>query len=147
MGTGAAFFRNTTLREMSGGPYMWVRSTAASHGFVFDRCTFETAPGLAAQPYLARNTVAYPDSEVVLIESRLGLINPAAWMLPADAARMRYWEFASTALADGSAANVTGRHPGSRQLTRDRDAETIANYRDPAVVLGGWTPVVEAGRR
>jgi pectin methylesterase-like acyl-CoA thioesterase len=137
-GRGPAYFRNTTLREMAGGPFMWVRSTAASHGFVFDRCVFET--GLAsALPYLARNTAGYPDSEVVAIDSRIGAINPIAWMLPADTARMRYWEFGSRGL-DGSPVDVTQRHSTSRQLALPGDRETIANYRDPAFVLGGWKP-------
>jgi pectin methylesterase-like acyl-CoA thioesterase len=81
-GHGPAFFRTTTLREMDRGPFMWVRSTAASHGFVFDRCRFETAPG--ARPFLARNTAAYPDSEIVLLNSVLGDINSAAWSLPSE---------------------------------------------------------------
>jgi hypothetical protein len=31
----------------------------------------------------------------------------------------------------------------SKQLTEARDAQTIANYSDPAFVPGGWTPVVD----
>jgi pectinesterase len=137
-GRGPAFFRNTVLREQSAGPFMWVRSTSASHGFVFDRCRFETAPG--ATPYLARNTENYPDSEIVLLESALGDINPAAWQLPADPGRVRYLEFASRQIADGAPAEVGSRHAASRQLDAVRDAETIASYRDPAFVLGGWQP-------
>ncbi len=137
-GRGPAFFRNTVLREQSAGPFMWVRSTSASHGFVFDRCRFETAPGAA--PYLARNTENYPDSEIVTLESALGDINPVAWQLPANPGRVRYLEFASRRIADGAPADVASRHPASRQLDAVRDAESIANYRDPAFVLGGWRP-------
>ena len=49
-GRGPAFFRNTVLRQLSAGPFMWVRSTSASHGFVFDRCRFETTPGRSTVP-------------------------------------------------------------------------------------------------
>jgi len=146
-GRGPAFFRNCTLRQQSSGPFMWVRSTSASHGFVFDGCRFETASQGAAGPYLARNTGAYPDSEVVLIACALGAINPVAWMLPAEAARMRYWEFASTSIATGAAADVGQRHAASRQLDAVRDALTIANYRNPAYVLDGWTPAVDSIER
>ena len=142
-GRGPAFFRNTTLRETTGGPFIWARSTSASHGFVFDRCTFETVGEPRTRPFLARNTAAYPDSEVVLLDSRLGAINPIGWMLPDDAPRMRYWEFASTNIADGTPADVSTRHASSRQLTRRDDAETIAHYRDAAFVLGGWTPPID----
>jgi pectin methylesterase-like acyl-CoA thioesterase len=146
-GRGPAFFRNVVMRQQSAGPFMWVRSTSASHGFIFDRCTFETsAAAQSAAPYLARNTAAYPDSEVVLLDAKLGPINPAAWMLPAEASAMRYWEFASTSIATGAAADVGQRHPASRQLDAIRDAETIANYRNPAYVLDGWMPSVAVGR-
>jgi pectin methylesterase-like acyl-CoA thioesterase len=137
-GRGPAFFRNTVLRQLSRGPYMWIRSTDASHGFVFDRCRFETALG-ATSPLLGRNTENYPASEVVLLDSVLGDIDPVAWQLPANADRMRYLEFRSTRVADGKPADVSQRHPASRQLDAERDAEMIAKYRNPAWVLG-WEP-------
>jgi hypothetical protein len=76
---------------------MWVRSTAASHGFVFDRCRFETAGGGAAGAYLARKHGRVSGQRSGLIACALGAINPVG----VDAARptprgMRYWEFAST---------------------------------------------------
>jgi hypothetical protein len=36
---------------------------------------------------------------------------------------------------------VSQRKPESKQLTKERDAETIANYSNPAYVLG-WAPNV-----
>lgn len=30
-----------------------------------------------------------------------------------------------------------------RQLTLERDAETIANYHNPSFVLDGWMPILE----
>ena len=137
-GRGPAFFERTTLREVSNSPYMWVRSTSASHGFVFVGSRFETPGSTGAGPFLARNTAQYPDSEIVLIDSSLGRINPAAWSLPENPGRIRYWESGSTDLMTGRPADTSGRHTASRQL--DRDASVISPYRDPAFVLGGWVP-------
>ena len=75
----------------------------------------------------------------MLLDCALGDIDPVVWQLPANAGRMRYLEFRSTRLADGRPADVSRRHPASRQLGAARDAETIAKYRDPAWVLG-WEP-------
>lgn len=141
-GRGPAFFTRTTLRQLSRtSPFMWVRSTAASHGFVFVACTFDAPAGDGPGPLLARNTAAYADSEVVLIDSRLGPIHPAAWSLVGDTSRQRYWEFNSRTLT-GAPADTTQRFPGSRQLSAANDAAVIASYRSPAFVLGGWTPDV-----
>ena len=139
-GRGPAFFERTTMRELSNSPFMWVRSTSASHGFVFVDCRFETPGSTEAGPVLARNTAAYPDSEIVLIDSAIGRINPEAWQLPDDPGRVRYWESGSISLDTGRPADVSARHRASRQLDRTRDAEIIAQYRDPAFALGGWTP-------
>jgi pectinesterase len=38
---------------------------------------------------------------------------------------------------------VSGRSPVSKQLTMERDAQAIANYSNPAWVLGGWAPAME----
>ncbi len=140
-GRGPAFFTRCDATELSNGSFMWVRSTAASHGFVFDRCTFTVSPGAAAPaPFLARNTAAYPDSEVVLLDCALGLVNPALWSLPADPAHMRYWEYRSVSARDHTTLDLGARHPSSRQLEGGRDDDTVAQYRDPAFVLGGWSP-------
>ncbi len=71
-GRGPAYFHDCDLTEQSGGPFMWVRSTAAAHGFVFVSCRFRTTGAPASRPFLARNTAAYPHSEVALIECALG---------------------------------------------------------------------------
>ena len=68
---------------------------------------------------------------------------PAGWgPIDDDTSHIHFWEFHSTD-ADGHPIDVTERHPVSKQLTEPRDAQTIANYSDPAFVLGGWTPVVD----
>ncbi len=138
-GRGPAFFNRCEIKGLAASPFMWVRSTAARHGFVFLDCKFETTrPGAV----LARNTAAYPDSEVVLLHCALGDFNPAGWTLTGDTAQMHYWEFQSTNLSDGQPANVSRRHPASRQLTQEADAEIIANYSQPGYVLGGWSPAL-----
>jgi len=138
-GRGPAYFTRTTLRQLSAtSPFMWVRSTSASHGFVFVGCRFETPAVASGAPLLARNTANYPNSEVVLIDSRIGAIDPAAWSLAGDTSQQHYWEFNSRNL-DGTPVDVTRRHPASRQLDAIRDAATITQYRDPAWVLG-WKP-------
>ena len=152
LSTGAAFFRRCTLS--SWGPYMWIRNPATNHGHVFVECTFDTPPG--NNPLFGRITksvlarlpnnkgVNYPHAEAVLIDCKLKDVPPEGWgPVEEGLANVRFWEFNSTNLADGSPVDVSQRHPASRQLTLEKDAETIANYRSPAFVLGGWTPVVE----
>jgi hypothetical protein len=58
-----------------------------------------------------------------------------------DTANMHYWEYNSTNLSDGKPIDISQRKPESKQLTIDKDAETIANYSNPAYVLG-WTPAM-----
>jgi hypothetical protein len=85
----------------------------------------------------------YPYAEAVLIDCQLKGISPPGWgPIDDDTSHIHFWEFHSTD-ADGHPIDVTERHPASRQLTEPRDAQTIANYSDPAFVLGGWTPVVD----
>jgi pectin methylesterase-like acyl-CoA thioesterase len=139
-GRGPAFFERSTLRELSNSPYMWVRSTSASHGFVFVGCRFETPGSTGAGPFLARNTAQYPDSEIVLIDAMLGRINPAAWSMSDNPGRMRYWEAGSIDIETGRPTDSSSRHSASKQLDRERDASVIAQYRDPAFVFGGWRP-------
>jgi hypothetical protein len=57
-----------------------------------------------------------------------------------DTSNIHYWEYNSTNISDGKPVDVSKRSPVSRQLTKDKDAEIIANYSNPAYVLGGWTP-------
>ena len=58
-----------------------------------------------------------------------------------DAANMHYWEYNSVNLSDGAPVDVSRRKAESKQLTVEKDAETIANYSNPAYVLG-WTPAL-----
>ncbi len=140
LGRGPAFFNRTELQ--SNGVFMWVRNTAANHGNVFLDCIFRKrgtgVTELARAPI--NNGRAYPNAEAVLINAKLEGISPAGWgAMGGDTANMHYWEYNSTNLGDGKPVDVSQRKPESKLLTRERDAETIANYSNPAYVLG-WTP-------
>jgi pectinesterase len=171
LGVGPAFFHHCEIQSM--GPFMWIRNTEANHGNVFVDSTFvvrerpaagpgSQAPAAAAASSAAPATAAvrpslgavlarlpnnhglnYPYAEAVLINCHLKGIPPAGWgPVEDDTTHTHLWEFNSTDM-DGKPIDTTQRHPVSKQLTMAKDAETIANYSDPAFVLGGWTPVVE----
>jgi pectinesterase len=141
LGRGPALFNNCELSSM--GPFMWVRNTSANHGNVFVNCKFQTrgnqATVIARAP--TNGGKNYPYSEAVLINCALAGIDPAGWgPIGGDTSNIRYWEYSSTNLSDGTPADVSRRHPASRQLTMEKDGDMIAGYRNPAYVLGGWTP-------
>jgi hypothetical protein len=157
LGVGPAFFRRCEIQSV--GPFMWIRNTEANHGNVFVDCTFTTidrplprspSPSVApvrAAPVLARlpnnHGLNYPYAEAVLINCRLKGVSPAGWgPVDDDTAHTHLWEFHSTD-ADGHPIDVTQRHAVSKQLTDPQDAQTIANYSDPAFVLSGWNPAVD----
>jgi pectinesterase len=144
LGRGPAFFERCELIS-HGGPHMWIRNTAANHGNIFLNCSFRTLG--AGETVIARSPTNhgkdYPYSEAVLINCALAGVSPAGWgPVGGDTANVHYWEYNSTNLSDGKPADVSQRHPASRQLTREKDAEILANYSDPTYVLGGWTPEI-----
>lgn len=166
LGVGPAFFNHCELQSM--GPYMWIRNTDANHGNVFLNSTFLTRERAAAPPQAApapTSTAAtpaarapmgavlarlpnnhglnYPYAEAVLINCHLKGIPPIGWgPIEDDTIHLRFWEFNSTDL-DGHPIDTSQRHAVSKQLTQPQDAQTIANYSNPAFVLGGWPPVVD----
>jgi hypothetical protein len=82
----------------------------------------------------------YPYAEAVLIHCKLSGVPAEGWgPVEGDTDQLHLWEYASTDM-DGTAIDVSKRHPASRQLAAEKDAETIANYSKPAFVLGGWDP-------
>jgi pectinesterase len=143
LGRGPAFFNNCELSSQ--GPYMWIRNTSENHGNVFVNCKFKTRGN--KETVLARAPTNggknYPYCEAVLIDCALAGIEPVGWgAVGGDASNVHYWEYNSVSL-DGKPLDVSRRHPASRQLDSVRDAEIIANYRNPSYVLGGWTPRLE----
>ena len=144
-GRGPVFFQNCTLQALNKGYYTQIRNTAANHGYVYVDCLFDGTPK-SSGAFLSRiDPTRYPNSEVVLIDCTLGAnISPAAWKLDnsTSAPDVHFWEYNSTTITEHQPADVSQRAPFSMQLTLPADAATIANYRDPAFVLGGWTPAM-----
>jgi hypothetical protein len=121
---------------------MWIRNTSSNHGNVFVNSTFRKRGSgtteLARAPI--NNGRAYPNAEAVLINCILEGISPAGWgAMGGDTSNMHYWEYNSTNASDGKPVDVSQRKPESRQLVLPKDAEIIANYSNPAYVLG-WSP-------
>jgi pectinesterase len=165
LGVGPAFFKHCQIESL--GPFMWIRNTAASHGNVFVDCIFiarerklpmqQNAPPAQAQSprpaapaisaVLARlpnnHGLNYPYAESVLIDCHLKGIPPIGWgPIDDDTSHLHLWEYNSTD-PDGHPIDVSQRHQASRQLTQPQDAQTIADYSNPAYVLGGWTPELQ----
>jgi pectinesterase len=141
LGRGPGFFSRCELNSY--GPFMWIRNTSADHGNVFVDCKLLTRG--KQQTVIARAPTNggknYPYCEAVLINCILSGIQPVGWgEIGGDASNVHYWEYNSTNLSDGKPVDISRRHPASRQLTMEKDAEIIANYRNPAYVLGGWMP-------
>ncbi len=137
LGRGPAFFERCEIQSLHA--FMWIRNPATNHGNVFVDCRF-TATGapteLARLP--ANKGKNYPYAEAVLINATLSGISPAGWgQIDGDTANVRFWEFNSRH-PDGTPVDVRQRHPASRQLTIEKDAQTIRNYSNPAWVLGHW---------
>jgi pectin methylesterase-like acyl-CoA thioesterase len=140
LGRGPAFFERCEIQSQHA--FMWIRNPATNHGNVFVDCRFigtgSTPTELARLP--ANKGKNYPYAEAVLINATLSGVSPAAWgPVDGDASNVHFWEFNSRN-ADGTPVDVSQRYPVSRQLTMERDAETIRNYSNPAWVLGGWMP-------
>ncbi len=149
-GTGAVYFRNSELKMVnSNAYYTQIRNGAGKSGYVFVNSRLTAAPGVTGA-YLTRiDPDQFPYSQVVFIDSVMGShIRPEAWRLDDNARdgflnpltqagypNVRFWEY-NTRDENGAAVDTSQRHPISRQLTADE-----ADYwRNPANVLGGWSP-------
>jgi len=149
-GRGPVFFENCELKSLNKGYYTQIRNTDANHGFIYNNCTFSTAPGVtgmmisridpAGTPPTRRG---YPYSEVVLLDCKLGpQFSPIAWQLDGGAKTapsVHFWEYNSTNLSDGTPVDMSKRPDYTKRLTMENDADTIKNYKNPAFVLG-FTP-------
>ena len=149
-GTGAVYFRNTEVKMVnSNAYYTQIRNGQGKNGYVFVNSRFTAAPGVTGA-YLTRiDPDQFPYSQVVLIDSVMGPhVRPEAWRLDDNARdgfaapltqegypNVRFWEYNSRD-EGGQPVDVSRRHPVSRQMT----AEEAAYWREPANVLGGWTP-------
>jgi pectinesterase len=143
LGRGPAFFNNCELQSRA--VFMWTRNTAANHGNVFLNCRFKTLGDRQVEIARAPTNKGrdYPNAEVVLLSCALAGISPVGWgAVGGDTSNVHYWEYSSTNISDGKPVDVSQRHPVSKQLTMERDAQTIANYSHPTWVLGGWSPTM-----
>jgi hypothetical protein len=150
-GTGPVFFENCQCIALhSNAYYTQIRNTAANHGYVYDHCLFDGAPGVTGN-FLSRIApMRFPASEVVLLNCTLTkAVGDAAWRFDnftaaAPTPDIHFWEFNCTD-ADGKPIDNSKRFPASKRLTKDADAATIADYSNPTWVLGNdWTPKVPA---
>ncbi len=142
LGRGPAYFKDCEITSY-GGPYMWIRNTSANHGNIFVNCKFMTLEG--KETVLARAPTNggknYPYCEAVLINCQLAGISPVGWgPIGGDTSNVHYWEYNSTNISNGKPADISLRHPASRQLTMQKDSVIISNYMNAAYVLGGWKP-------
>ena len=145
LGYGAVFFNRCDFVSTY-GPHLWVRNDRENHGNVLLNCTLRTIGNIETTVARApdSNGKSYPFVEAVLIDCRLEGIAAEGWGKVADNPKyIRYWEYNSTTL-DGRPVDVSKRHPASRQLDKEKDADVISRYRDPAFVLDGWSPDLEA---
>jgi len=145
LGYGAVFFQDCDFVSTY-GPHLWVRNTDKNHGNVLVNCTLRTIGDV--ETHIARapdnHGIKYPYCEAVLIDCKLDGIRPEGWGRVTDnPEHVRYWEYNSTDLHTGQPVDVSRRHPASRQLTMENDAELINSYRNPAYVLQGWSPSLE----
>ncbi|MGQ7944607.1 pectinesterase family protein [Flavobacterium sp. WC2509] len=146
LGYGAVYFNNCEFVSYS-GPHMWVRNTEKNHGNVLVNCTLKTIGD--AETDIARapdnHGIKYPYTEVVLIDCKVEGLRPSGWGTVTDATEnIKYWEYNTTSLETGKAVDISQRHPASKQLTMEKDAELINNYRKPSYVLDGWNPELSA---
>jgi pectinesterase len=164
LGYAALYCLRCELRSL--GPMTWTRTPQGSHGNVFVDSTLigldeplpwtvtPTDPGQKTASVFARlprnspgaSAPNFPYAEMVLIGSRTSGVSPEGWgpveEPPGfDRSNVRFMEFDTRDL-DGKPVDLSRRHPIVRKLALPDDAATIANYRDPAYVLGGWRPVV-----
>lgn len=149
-GTGPSFFENCTVRSVrSAAYYTQVRNPATNHGFVYYRCVFDGADGVADN-FLSRiEPHRFPHSEVVLVDCVVGpSVGAVGWQLQAapkgtpagSTENLHFWEFNSHT-ADSRPIEASQRLPVSRQLKRPDDAVLISDYVNPTFVLGrNWNP-------
>ncbi len=145
-GGGACFFRRCELRALNPGFYAQVRNSQTGKGNVYVDCRLTAATGVT-NSFLARidpragiaNT--WPYSQVVFLNCAMGPhLTPQGWQLDnaTTGPDLQFWEFQTTDL-NGAPLDISRRHASSRQI----DAATAAQYRDPQFVLG-FTPQLTA---
>jgi pectin methylesterase-like acyl-CoA thioesterase len=138
-GDGPAYFLRCTLKTLNNRTsFTQTRNPASHRGFVFVDCIFEGAAAVTTATLGNGNGA----SEVALIDCKLGkMLAPAGW----NSRGANNLEFHTTN-SDGAPYDMSGWPEWVKHLSAERDAELIAQYRDPAWVLDGWKPALPAVR-
>ncbi len=147
LGYGSVFWERCIIS--SADVVTWTRTVQGIHGNVFVNSTIIGRNGndtFARLPSNAGGVMPnWPYAEIVLINTRTAGIAPVGWGpvqgSPFDTSHLHLWEY-NTMDLDGKATDVSQRLNLSRQLTLPADANVVADYSNPAFVLGGWNPVV-----
>lgn len=139
-GDGPCYFLRCRLKTLNNRTsFTQTRNPASHHGFVFVDCTFDGADGVTS----ATLGNGSGTSEVALIDCKLGkMLAPQGW----NSRGANDLEFHTTNLADGSPYDMSGWPQWVKHLSAEKDADSIAHYRDPEWVLDGWRPVLPTRR-
>lgn len=140
LGRGSLFARKCNFRN-DGGPFSWVRNTQGNHGDVFVECTFSCPDGRQCDYGRTKTNhgSSYPHAEFVVINCKTRNLIPEGWSsIGEPTAKML--EYNTIDAETGQPADVSNRHPYSRQLNAETDAAAIKCYSTPAFVLKGWHP-------
>jgi pectin methylesterase-like acyl-CoA thioesterase len=140
-GHGVTFFDRCELKAMHDGYYLTSRNPPDRFGFVFNHCRLTAVPEVK-RCWLARiETGRFPASAIAFLNCRMGPhIPPAGWLVTGDdSSRLRFFEF-STAQLDGSPADISQRHPASRQLTA-AEARELADPNQVLAARDTWKPI------
>ena len=133
-GDGPCYFTQCEFRNIHDGTsFTQPRNPATHHGFVIVDSTFEGSPTTHAA-YLGNGSGA---AETVIINCKIGnVLRPEGW----NTRNANDIEFNTTNLDDGKPYDMSKWPAFIKHLDKDKDADLIANYRNPTWVLGGWTP-------
>lgn len=138
-GDGTAYFDACEIRTVGrSGPIVQARNGVGANGYVFVDSHLSSDPGLSGSTLARIDVSAYPGSHVAYVDCTLGEhISAEGWTITGGAPprSLRLEEYGSKNEA-GIPLDTRGRLAGTTQLS----AEQAAALREPARVLGGWTP-------
>ncbi|KAI0101348.1 carbohydrate esterase family 8 protein [Nemania sp. FL0031] len=147
LGYASAYWLRSRVESI--GAVTWTRTVQGIHGNIFVDSTIVGLQGDTTLARLPGNSGGvmdnWPYAEMVLINTKTDKISPEGWGPvqgpPFDSSNVKFWEFNTTDL-QGRPVDTSRRLNVSRQLTLPKDEKIIAEYKDPANILGGWRPVV-----
>lgn len=155
LGYGSVYWLRCEI--VSSAAVTWTRTVQGIHGNVLVDSTIIGLQGNNTFARLPDNTGGtmpnWPYAEMVLLNTKTAGIDPVGWgpvqgLLAnydgynvGDTSNVHFWEYNTMDLNDNP-VDVSQRLNVSRQLTMPANASTIADYLNPAYVLGGWQPVV-----